>query len=231
MNPSEYLRWMNDQSEADAAARRKAAQEKGLAAARAARKAKAERRATRLAAAIYHMAPKQATEGYVLLRAACGKIIPPLRCYSPGAATLRIFSALEPANRCQECMEWWATWVLLGPARPMTIRRFNEFKRQETRVTVLSRQDMKDLDDLHAVSTAREAALLRALEALSNRDMEHAYKGNAADYLIQLIGHEERRRSGTVTPEETERMATVSRALCVELVRMGLPAEVLAALR
>jgi hypothetical protein len=230
MNPSEYLRAMHAQDEAEATARRKAAQEKGLAAARAARKEKAKRRAAADAVAVHHLAPQQATYGYVQLHTACRQTAALKRCYA--SVSVAQFIALPAANRCETCLREWAAFKLYV-GRTMTVRRLHAFQRQE--------HDMAELIDSVAKvngpnaggATGREAALVRALEALRDGagEIKYGSPSTAADYLIQLIGHEQAKRAGTATDAEKERMKAVGRALNVELVRMGLPDDVLKALR
>lgn len=83
----------------------------------------------------------------------------------------------------------------------------------------------------------RELALERALAALVK--VAHPSKDVVADMIIMLIGAEGARRRGE--PEVVRQVldgrvyvrdaAAVRRALHVELVRMGLPAEVVVALK
>jgi hypothetical protein len=75
-----------------------------------------------------------------------------------------------------------------------------------------------------ATKTAREAALEKALAALLKA--RHPMKGEAADYLIGLIAQETQARQSGKPTNEAHR-----RAWHVELVRMGLPLEVLSALK
>jgi len=74
--------------------------------------------------------------------------------------------------------------------------------------------------------TRREVALERALIAL--HAVKHPLKDVAASMLIGLIGAESAKRRGEVAVHDE---ATVRKALHVELVRMGLPNEVIAALK
>lgn len=73
--------------------------------------------------------------------------------------------------------------------------------------------------------TRREAALEQALAAVLK--VGHSSREVVADMLIGLITAEGARRRGEPVRDESK----VRRALHVELVRMGLPAEVLAALK
>lgn len=73
--------------------------------------------------------------------------------------------------------------------------------------------------------TCREAALERALAAVMK--VAHPSRDVVMDMLIGLITAEGARRRGEPVRDES----MVRRALHVELIRMGLPTEVLAALR
>lgn len=171
--------------------------------------------------------------------------------------TSSLMKAPTPANACPVCLGIWVCWKLFGTNKPLTLRRLNAFKSEEQTMAELIEAVAKNTVQSDTAKTGRETALEKALVVLlgssktvdgkivrtpppeSVMRMEPGARQAAADFIIGLIQAEGDRRRGkperVVTVHDGEEhvrdAALVRRAWHVELARMNLPKEVLAALR
>jgi len=191
--------------------------------ARAARRDRAERRKKLREELVYCIAPHgEPLDGtYYTLHALHGGT----KKYSHLVTTAGAVNPKLKKKICDDCRAVLLAWKTFGPNKPLTYRRLNTWHTEESIMEAETK-------------TRREVVLEKAIGVLNKPTTRCEKKSIAMDFLIGLLADETARRKGRADVVSTvidgARYVTdhvkARKALHLELVKLGLPPEVIAVL-